>query len=225
MISKKDAKTFRISYTKMPLFDGMDNENIANLLHCISARTKTYEKDEPIVLEGSAADFVGIVVEGKLQIIKEEIEGALTLVSEITPGEMFGEVFACSSVKKMPVSVYAAQKSTVMLLDFKRLLTTCSNACPFHSRVIQNLLQIVSEKALSLNKRIEIMSKRSIRDKLICYLTMEYEKTKKTNFVIPFNRQELADYLCVERSALSGEMSRMKKEGIIDYKKNEFWLL
>ena len=138
---------------------------------------------------------------------------------------MFGEVFACASVKEMPVSVYAAEKSSVMLLDFKRLLTTCSNACPFHSKVIQNLLQIVSEKALALNKRIEIMSKRSIRDKLICYLTMEYERTRKLQFAIPFNRQQLADYLCVERSALSAEMSRMKKEGIIDYRKNEFWLL
>ena len=225
MIEKKDVKTFRMSLTNMPLFEGMDNESIVNLLQCLGAHNKTYTKDEPIVLEGSAADFVGVVVEGKLQIIKEELEGSLTLIDEVTPGEMFGEVFACASVKEMPVSVYAAEKSSVMLLDFKRLLTTCSNACPFHSKVIQNLLQIVSEKALALNKRIEIMSKRSIRDKLICYLTMEYERTRKLQFDIPFNRQQLADYLCVERSALSAEMSRMKKEGIIDYRKNEFWLL
>lgn len=225
MIEKKDVKTFRMSLTNMPLFEGMDNESIVNLLQCLGARNKTYTKDEPIVLEGSAADFVGVVVEGKLQIIKEELEGSLTLIDEVTPGEMFGEVFACASVKEMPVSVYAAEKSSVMLLDFKRLLTTCSNACPFHSKVIQNLLQIVSEKALALNKRIEIISKRSIRDKLICYLTMEYERTRKLQFAIPFNRQQLADYLCVERSALSAEMSRMKKEGIIDYRKNEFWLL
>ena len=225
MVEKKDVKTFRMSLTNMPLFEGMDNESIVNLLQCLGARNKTYTKDEPIVLEGSAADFVGVVVEGKLQIIKEELEGSLTLIDEVTPGEMFGEVFACASVKEMPVSVYAAEKSSVMLLDFKRLLTTCSNACPFHSKVIQNLLQIVSEKALALNKRIEIMSKRSIRDKLICYLTMEYERTRKLQFAIPFNRQQLADYLCVERSALSAEMSRMKKEGIIDYRKNEFWLL
>ena len=191
----------------------------------MGARTKTVEKDEAIITEGDPSNIVGIVTSGKLQIYKEDMSGFQTIISEVVPGEMFGEVFACAGVKEMPVSIYAAEKSTVMLIDFKRFLTTCSNACPFHSKVIQNLLQAVSQKALYLNKRIEIMSKRSIRDKLLCYLTIEYGRKKDEHFTIPFNRQQLADYLCVERSALSAEMSRMKKEKIIDYKKNEFWLL
>ena len=91
MIEKKDVKTFRMSLTNMPLFEGMDNESIVNLLQCLGARNKTYTKDEPIVLEGSAADFVGVVVEGKLQIIKEELEGSLTLIDEVTPGECLGK--------------------------------------------------------------------------------------------------------------------------------------
>ena len=221
----KDAKTFPISYSSIPLFDDIKTEDIFGLIKCMGIHSKMYEKDEPVVLEGSPADFVGIVTSGKVQIVKEDLEGTVTIISEVVPGEMFGEVFACANTKEMPVSVFAAEKSTVMLLNFNRLLTTCSNACPFHSKVIQNLLQIVSQKALTLNKRIEIMSKRSIRDKLLSYLTMEYDRSKKTQFAIPFNRQQLADYLCVERSALSAEMSRMKKEGIMDYKKNEFWLL
>ncbi|MBR5517287.1 MAG: Crp/Fnr family transcriptional regulator [Firmicutes bacterium] len=225
MEQKRNLNTLRISYSRIPLFNDIEESNIVGLMQCISARTKTYEKDDAIVLEGSPADFVGIVLSGKLQIIKEEFEGSLTIISDVMPGEMFGEVFACAKANEMPVSVYACEKSSVMLLNFNRLLTTCSNACPFHSKVIQNLLQIVSHKAISLNKRIEIISKRSIRDKLICYLSMEYERTRKTQFAIPFNRQQLADYLCVERSALSAEMSRMKKEKIIDYRKNEFWLL
>lgn len=221
----KDAKTSHISYASIPLFDGLQNEEISGLLSCMGARTKSIEKDYPVAMEGDPANLVGIVTSGKLQIYKDDIEGSLTIISEIIPGGMFGEVFACAGVEKMPVSIYAAEKTTVMLIDFKKLLTTCSNSCPFHSRVIQNLLQIVSQKALSLNRRIEIISKRSIRDKLLCYLIMEYYRTKKTHFEIPFNRQQLADFLCVERSALSAEMSRMKKEKIIDYKKNEFWLL
>ena len=99
--------------------------------------------------------------------------GALTIIAEVVPGEMFGEVFACAGVDKMPVSIYSAEKTTVMLIDFNKLLTTCSNSCPFHSKVIQNLLKIVSQKALTLNRRIDIISKRSIRDKLMCYLIME----------------------------------------------------
>ena len=207
------------------LFDGLSNDETSSLISCMGARTKTVERDEAIITEGDPSNIVGIVTSGKLQIYKEDMSGFQTIISEVVPGEMFGEVFACAGVKEMPVSIYAAEKSTVMLIDFKRFLTTCSNACPFHSKVIQNLLQVVSQKALYLNKRIEIMSKRSIRDKLLCYLTIEHGRKKDEHFTIPFNRQQLADYLCVERSALSAEMSRMKKEKIIDYKKNEFWLL
>ena len=221
----KEVSTNHIQYDKVPLFDGLENSEIMGLLTCMGARIKTVDKDYPLTMEGDPVSMVGVVTSGKLQIYKDDMCGALTIIAEVVPGEMFGEVFACAGVDKMPVSIYSAEKTTVMLIDFKKLLTTCSNSCPFHSKVIQNLLKIVSQKALTLNRRIEIISKRSIRDKLMCYLIMEYYRTNKTNFVIPFNRQQLADFLCVERSALSAEMSKMKKENIIDYNKNEFWLL
>lgn len=222
---RNDNKTYPISYTSIPLFEGLTPKEIFKLLDCTNSHIKQFNKDEPIIWEGDSSNIVGVVVSGKVQVLKADFEGDLAIITEVIPGELFGEVFACANLPAMPVSVFSAEKSTIMLLDLKKMLNTCSNSCPFHSKVIQNLLQIISQKALTLNRRIEILSKRTTRDKLICYLSMEYNRNNRTKFEIPFNRQQLADYLCVERSALSAEMSRMKKEGIIDYRKNEFWLL
>ncbi len=213
------------NYHNLPIFEGIDSKDASSMLTCIGAKIRTYKKEQPIIFEGEKANLVGIVMSGKLQIFKDDYEGSTTIISNVFPGEMFGEAFAFAEVDKMPVSVFTLEESTVMFIDCNKVLTTCSNACQFHSKIIQNLLKIVSNKTLALNKRIEIISKRTTREKLICFLGMEYNNKKTLHFTIPFNRQQLADYLCVDRSALSAEMSKMKKEGIIDYKKNEFWLL
>ena len=131
----KDVSTRHISYDKIPLFDGLDSQEILSLLDCMGARIKTVEKDYPIAMYGDPANVVGIVTSGKLQIYKDDMQGSLTIISEVVPGEMFGEVFACAGVEKMPVGIYAAEKTTVMLIDFKKFLTTCSNSCPFQDRL------------------------------------------------------------------------------------------
>ena len=210
---------------KCSLFEGVEEENIIPMLGCLDGKAKSFDKRETVFAEGVEAKFVGIVLSGKVQIEKCDIDGNRSIVGTAEASEMFGETFACAGVKKLPVNVVAAEKSEIFLADCKRIICSCSNACEFHNKMIYNLLKTVAEKNIRFNKKLEILSKRTTKEKLMAYLKMLAKEKGTKSFEIPFDRKDLADYLQVDRSGLSSEMSKLADKGIIAYRKNFFELL
>ena len=210
---------------KCSLFDGIVDEDLLPMLGCIRGIVKSYEKKETVFAEGGEASLVGIVLSGKVQIEKFDIDGNRSIVGTAEASEMVGETFACAGVKKLPVNVVAAEKSEILLADCKRIIYSCSNACDFHNKMIYNLLKTVAEKNIRFNKKLEILSKRTTKEKLMAYLKMIAKEKGTKSFEISFDRKDLADYLQVDRSGLSAEMSKLADEGVIAYRKNFFELL
>ena len=204
---------------RCPLFAGISPQNLSAMASCLGARSARFARGEVIFTEGDPARQMGLLLSGGAQIVKEDI------VARIEPAEMFGESFACAQLAAIPVSVVATEDSEVLLMDCQRLLTTCSNSCEFHNKLIFNLLKVVATKNLMFNQKIEITSKRTTREKLMTYLNLQAKNYGSNSFTIPYDRQELADYLEVDRSGLSAEISKLRKEGILESEKNKFILL
>ncbi|MCL2867616.1 MAG: Crp/Fnr family transcriptional regulator [Clostridia bacterium] len=203
------------------LFEGIVSAELKAMLQCLGAQTKEMKRGAIILLAGDKPQYMGIVLDGQLHVVKEDYDGNRLLLAAITPGELFAEALCCAGVPESPVTVMAERDSSVMLLAFTRILRTCPNACARHAKLIENMLKIIASKNLHLQNRLETISIKSVRAKVLRYLESFISKQGR-HITIPFNRRELADFLCVERSALSHELARMRQDGLIDYKKNRF---
>ena len=210
---------------KCPLFEGIDAEDLLKMLTCLGARVMSFDKKYTILAEGSPASYVGILLSGRAQIVQVDYYGNRSILAEVAAAEMFAEAFACAEVGEIPVSVIADEPCEVMLIDCSHILHTCTNNCGFHQQLIFNLMKDLAVKTLMFHRRIEITSKRTTRDKLMAYLMMLAKQKGSDHVDVPFDRQELADYLEVDRSGLSAEIGKMKKEGLIDCQKQHFVLL
>jgi len=205
------------------LFRDVEASGLAGMLRCLGAEIKDVSRDEIILLAGDKPKFVGVVLTGQIHIVWEDYDGNRSLLTAVTPGEVFAEVLCCAGIQESPVTVIADTDSVVMLLTFRPILQTCPNSCAFHTKLIENMLRLIATKSLHLQNRMEILSLKSVRAKVKHYLESFIAKQGR-HVTIPFDREELANYLCVERSALSHELMKMKKDGLIEYKKNRFTL-
>lgn len=207
------------------LFRGISTEEIRGILKCLSAVHKQYRRGEYIFRLGDMVSTVGLVQQGAVQIVQEDYWGNRRIIGSAEKGQIFGESYACVPAEPLMVSVVAKEDTRILLLDVKRILHTCSSSCEFHNRLIQNLLSIIAGKNLMLTRKIEHVSRKTIREKVLAYLSFQAKRQGSSSFCIPFDRQQLADYLAVDRSALSAELSKMQKEYVIEYKKNQFTIL
>ncbi|MFZ2538525.1 MAG: Crp/Fnr family transcriptional regulator [Oscillospiraceae bacterium] len=207
------------------LFDRINGNELESILKCLHSEVKTYKKDRMVFMAGDKISSIGIVLSGQVQVIKEDIMGNRAILTELCSGEIFGETFVCAGILTIPVTVLAVGDCEIMFIDYKQIITTCSSACIFHTDLIENMLKLIASKSMFLNQKIDILSKRSTREKLLSYFLIQMEKSKSKHFTIPFSREELADFLCVDRSALSRELSKMRDEGLLKYNKNVFELL
>ncbi len=207
------------------LFEGCGKENIEAMLGCLQARLRTYKKGSFVLRQGERLDKIMVLAEGKLHIQRDDHWGNRSIINIITPAEMFGEAFAAPDSGALLNDVLAVEDSVVFLFDLNRIITVCSSACRFHSMVVQNLFFAISEKNRKLVQKLGYMSERTTRGKLIAYLSDEAKRQNSSAFSIPFNRQQLADYLSVDRSAMSSELCRMRDEGLLRFDRNRFELL
>jgi len=205
------------------LFRGITDAELETMLSCIDARTKAYRKGRIILLAGDKPQNIGIVLKGQLQIVREDYDGNRSIVAVLAPGDVFAEALCFAGVAESPVTVIADQDSIVILLGFARILHTCPNSCSFHREFIGNMLELIAVKNLRLQSHMEILSTKSIRARVLLFFE-SFNAKKGREIAVPLNREEMADYLCVERSALSHELARMKRDGLIEYKKNKFVL-
>ena len=207
------------------LFEGIKETDLESLFGCLSAVRKRFRKNRYILFAGGRTDSVGIVLEGAVHVLRDDYWGRRKILARIEPGGIFGEAFSCAGVEKFPVSVTAAEESELLFVNCKRIITSCSSACVFHARLIMNLTRILAGKNIELIQKLEHITQPTTREKLLSYLSEQAQRAGKNVFSIPFNREELADYLSVERSAMSAELSKMRKDGLLLYRKNKFELL
>ena len=205
-----------------PLFAEIADADLQKLLTCLSAAQRSYAKGEPIFIAGDTIHSVGVVLSGGVHITQEDYWGNRTILAHVEPGQLFGEAFSCAEIDSLPVSGVAAEASMVLLLDYARIITTCSHACNFHTQLVKNMLKTIARKNILLTQKMEIVAHRTTKERLLAYLSAQALRAGRNRFTIPFNRQELADYLSVERSAMSTVLSQMQAEGLLRTNKNEF---
>lgn len=206
------------------IFHGMDEQEIEAVLNCLKAKTSSYEKGEYVLRTGDSIDTLGLILKGTVLVIQEDFWGNRNLLAKVSQGQLFAESFACQTGAILNVSVVSDEETVIMWLNVKCILSICSNACDYHNRLIRNLLSELSRKNLQLNKKLTHMGKRTTRDKLLSYLSGEAIINGKSEFDITFSRQQLADYLSVERSAMSAELGRLRDSGLIEFERNHFIL-
>lgn len=207
------------------MFAGVGDEEIESMLSCLGARLRTYRKGEHVLRQGAHINDISVLMEGALHIQKDDYWGNRSILGQIAVGEMFGEAYVAPESGALLNDVVAVEDSAVIYFDVKRIITTCPSACRFHAMVVQNLFFAISEKNRKLVQKLGHMSKRSTREKLISYLSEEAKKQNSSDFSIPFNRQQLADFLSVDRSAMSNELCKMRGEGLLTFEKNRFHLM
>lgn len=210
---------------KTKLFSGVGEDDVTSMLSCLGARLKSYKKGEFVLRQGEHLSDIVVLVEGKLHIQKDDYWGNRSILGLIDVGEMFGEAYVSPESSSLINDVVAVEDSTAIFFDVKRIITTCPSACRFHSMVVQNMFFAISEKNRKLVQKLGHMSKRTTREKLISYLSEEAGRQNSSSFSIPFNRQQLADFLSVDRSAMSNELCKMRDEGLLEFEKNKFRLL
>lgn len=210
---------------KCPLFAQIDDKDLITMLGCLGAQVKTFEKKHTIFSEGNPATYIGIMLSGSAQIVRIDYYGNRSILSSVGPSEIFAEAFACAGLSSLPVTIIATEPCEVMLIDSNHIIRTCANNCGFHQQLIYNLMQDLASKIVTFQQKAEITSKRSTREKLLAYLALQAKKANCDSFDIPFDRQELADYLEVDRSGLSVEISKLRREGIIENHRKHFVLL
>ncbi len=218
-------KNFIPILKKTKLFAGVSEDEISGMLSCLDARLHQYKKGEYVLRQGEHLNHITLLVQGELYIQRDDYWGNRTIVNRIAIGEMFGEAYIATESGALLNDVVAIEDSTVIFFDVRRIMTVCSSACRFHSTVVQNLFFAISEKNRMLMQKLGHMSKRTTREKLISYLSEEAKRHSSASFVIPFNRQQLADFLSVDRSAMSNELCKMRDEGLLEFEKNRFKLL
>lgn len=206
------------------LFSDISHAQIKEILPCLGAKTRTYAADNFILHEGDTTTQVHMILSGTATIIREDWWGNRNIIANLSAADTFAESYACTS-SPLSVSVVARTDTCVLSLNTRLILTGCSSACGFHAQLINNLVLAMAQNNLRLNNKLTYLSQRSTREKLVAYLSDESKRAGKANFTIPFNRQQLADYLSVNRSAMSNELCKMRDEGILSFSKSTFTLL
>lgn len=214
-----------MNLSDMGIFGGMEETQIQTLLQCLGAVRKHYRKGEVILREGEPVEQIGVVLSGLVLMESSDAWGNRSVLGSAVPGAVFAEAYACAPGEPLLISVTAAEETEALFFNVGKALEVCPNACPFHGKLVRNLLEVCARKSLQLSRRILHTGSKSIRGRLLSYLSECAKKSGGSAFFIPYNRQQLADYLGVDRSAMCSELSRMRREGLIEYEKNRFVLI
>lgn len=216
-------KTYYKTILKSKLFEGVDEKDLEALLKCISSTFKDFSKGE-YIFDGDGVADVGLILTGSAHIVKNDFWGNSSILSNLEPGDIFGESYAYANYFADGISVIAVENSSIMFFDINNISIFCQKSCEFHNKLIKNMLSILALKNIMFTKKIDHMSKKTIREKILSYLSAESIKSGSDSFQIAYNRQELADFLSVDRSALSNELGKLRDDGVLTFHKNKFTL-
>lgn len=210
---------------KCVLFRGIEEADYKHLLACLSAQVKHYNKEEYLFFAGDRLDHIGIVLSGRLEILKESLAGNKHIIAILDPSHMFAEGIVCTATRLSPVTVQAMEPVKILLIPYERIIKSCGQSCSFHIGLIQNMMVILGEKNVILNYKLELLTLKGMREKLASYLLKASLENGSNTFQIPLNRTELADFLNVSRTSMCRELTRMKNDGLIDLYGRSFKIL
>ena len=208
-----------------PVISGISEDNLLTMLSCMKAQVACFQKNQLVLREGEPAKYMGIVLSGCVQVMRHAACGSRSISASMEKAEIFGAAFACSGVETLPVSVLATVDSEILLIDCKRIINVCPDTCAFHAKLISNLLRIVAQRNVQFNQKLEVITRKTTRDKLVSFLFAQARQAGSSRFTIPFNRQQLADYLGVSRCAMTAELAKLRDVNLIRYCRNEFEIL
>ncbi len=207
-----------------PLFYGINEQELNSMLSCLGTRIQAFKKGQYISMGGQTFNYVILPVQGRIHIQRDDFWGNRSILRELVAGDLYGEAYAGIGTEPLLHDLFAVEDSVVIFFEVRKMLSTCSSACPFHTAVVQNLFRSLSLQNRKLEQKLTHLSMRSTREKLLSYLSEESHKNHSNRFSISYNRQQLADFLGVDRSAMCAELSKMQKEGLLQYKGNSFVL-
>lgn len=210
--------------TSSTLFCGIAAEDLPGLLSCVDARRKTFQKGNILLQRGEQTAWLGMVLSGTVHIVREDFWGNRSIVGLAAAGEIFGESYALAG-EPLEVSVQAASDGEVLFLSADKVVSGCTQMCTFHRQLSRNMLALVAAKNRMLTEKMRHMARRTTREKLMSFLSAQALRAGKAEFDIPLDRQQLADFLAVDRSAMSAALSRLRDEGVLEFQKNHFRLL
>lgn len=208
-----------------PLLQGISREEANRLMECLKVRQQSYARGDTLLRAGEITKAMGLVLEGSVNIRHDDAWGNQSILGHVETGGIFAETYATAPETPLLVSVIAAEPCRILFLTLSQLLALCPRCCEAHQRLIRNLLALTAQKNLALSRRMAYTSAKTIRGRLLSYLSDQARQQESRQFAIPFNRQQLAEYLSVDRSALSNELSKMRREGLITFRQNQFFLL
>ncbi|MDR2028927.1 MAG: Crp/Fnr family transcriptional regulator [Treponema sp.] len=206
------------------LFDGVKVEEIEKLLDCFHARARKFEKGAYIFMEGDEISTLGIVISGAVHLVRDDFWGNRTIIARIAAGDIFAESFACGETGRPSLSALAVEKTEALFIHASKISALCTLVCPFHTKFLNNMIRELAGKNIRLINKMQHITQRTTREKLISYLSTQAREAGSSSFEIPFNREELAEFLSVDRSAMSSELGRMKTGGLLAFRKNHFTL-
>ncbi len=206
------------------LFENMPEEDLASLLGCLKPRIRKIARNDIANSEGDPFDGIGIVLSGQAAVVKENSSGSRTILTLLRPGDLFGEMAAFSGNGRWPATIVAQSACSIMYIPPDKILGQCENACTGHRRLIMNMLGILSRRAMTLSRKLEYLSIKSMRGRIARFLVEQYKKSGQTTFMLAMNRNELADFLNVSRPSLSRELCRMRDDGLLDFHRSSLQL-
>ena len=210
---------------KLPLFSEIKEDDLLVMLDCLGAFIKDYKKDEYIYLCNEDIESIGIILSGKVQMIREDMWGNKTILVNMISPELFGETSTCGSSMNATVSFEAVEESTILFVPFKKVMNSCPVTCEYHHKVIKNMVTLIADKNVRLMQKIDVTSKKTLREKIAAYLTLQAEKYNSMEFNLDMGRVQFAHYLNADRSAVTRELNQMAEEGLIEFHKNSFRII
>lgn len=224
-IQEKNMKYDQEIPENIRLFAGIGTEELPRMLACLGGMVRSYCKGCLILRQGEPVTHIGIMLSGKGEECREDAFGRRAILGLLEQRDIFGEAFICAGIKNSPITITVTEPARVLFLDYGRIVHTCSSACGFHSRLIQNMLKIIAERSIRIDRQLQYLSLKTLREKLMAFLLDQCSDAGKKSFFISMNREQMAEYLAADRSALSRELSKMQADGLIRFQKNSFKLL
>ena len=208
----------------MNIFDNIAQENREAMLKCINAYTKEFTKGDFVLSSEDSPMLMGVLQRGSVHMVTEDMWGSRSLLCMQEPGDLMGETFACAREENYTIGYQAVSDCQVLFMDFGRVMHTCDMMCAFHHRLIENMVKMIAAKNLEFIKKIDVMSKMHMREKILTLLSQYAAAAGSQTFVMPMGRVRMAEYLCVDRSAMSRELAKMAEEGLIEFEHSRFTL-
>lgn len=197
------------------IFSSISAQDLAQMMDCFGGHEEHFTVGQTVMQYRDGLRQIGILLSGEAQLVRYDYDGNCSILETLEEDSVFGELFALPMAED-EFSVECTKDCSVLFLDYERMMTRCKRGCKCHDILVRNMLELVSRKVQRLSQRLEVLSQRTIRGKVLCYFGMLSRRENSKSFTLPFSMSSLVDYLCVDRSAMLREMKKLRTEGVLD---------